>query len=99
MNRTIISLAVGISVALLAAQVVHARGFGGCRGGSYSGGGYHERRLPRQAAIHGAADITNGGYHEAVRDGGYCRWPPGGGYSRQRAARRLTARRRDARGG
>ncbi len=43
MHRTIISLAVGISVILLAPQVVHARGFGGAHGGGggYHGGSYH----------------------------------------------------------
>ena len=34
MRRIIISLAIGISVTLLSAQVVHARGFGGAHGGA-----------------------------------------------------------------
>jgi hypothetical protein len=40
MKRSIIILAAGVALALLAAQAAHARGFGGCHG-SYSGSGSH----------------------------------------------------------
>jgi hypothetical protein len=94
MNRTIISLAIGVSVALLAAQVVHARGFGGYHGGSYSGGGYHESGNHEGGGYHqGGYHEGGGGYHEGggyhqggnqeggYHEGGYSGGQPRGGYS------------------
>jgi hypothetical protein len=57
MRRLIISVAVGTCFALLAAPVVRARGFGGCRSGGYSGGGYH-------------GSSSGGGYHSGSYSGG-----------------------------
>ena len=65
MNRTMIRLAIGIALALLAAQVVHARGFGGYHGAAVA---IPWRQLPR-SSYHGS---YSGGYHES---GGYAKGP------------------------
>jgi hypothetical protein len=58
MSKTIITLAVGVSLTLLAASHAHARGFGGYHGGGggYHGGGYH-------------GSYSGGGYHGAYSGG------------------------------
>jgi hypothetical protein len=75
----IISLAIGVSVTLLAAQVVHARGFGGAHcGGGYSGGGYHS------GGYHGGSysgGESRGGYSRDESRGGYPGGESRGGYS------------------
>jgi hypothetical protein len=59
MIKTIVSLIAGASLTLLAAQAVHARGFGGFHGGGF--GGYHGGEF---GGFHG------GGYYGGYRGGG-----------------------------
>jgi hypothetical protein len=64
-----------MSVALFAAQVVHARGFGGYHGGGgYSGGASHGSSY--HGSYSGGSHESAGGYHES---GGYAKGPEGGG--------------------
>jgi hypothetical protein len=73
MNKSIMSLAFAVCFVLMAATVVHARGFGGCSGagsrGGYSGGGYHG------SSYHGGSSGQS--YHGAEGGTAY-RGPEGG---------------------
>jgi len=84
MNKLAISLAVGMSLALAVAQVVHARGFGGAHGGGFGGG-------PGGGMQHGGAGfgsaggMQRGGFGGGAGfggAGGMQRGGPGGGMQR-----------------
>jgi hypothetical protein len=77
MCSTAIRLAVGTAFVLVGTQVIHARGFGGSRGGGYSSGGYHGGGYHGSSYGGGESHGSYGGYGGGGSRGGY-----GGGESR-----------------
>jgi hypothetical protein len=75
MNKATISLVVGVSLVLFGAQLVHARGFGGSRGGGgasrggYSGGA--SRGGHSSGESHGYSGGESRGYSGSESRGGY----------------------------
>ncbi len=68
MNKAAISLVVGTSLALLGAQLVHARGFGGSRGGGGGGGG--GGGMQRGGGAGGSGMERGGGFGNSMQRGG-----------------------------
>jgi hypothetical protein len=70
--KRILAAAFGCGLALSAASLVYARGFGGAGGGYHGGGesgGYHASGSHSESGYHASGE--SGGYHGAESSGGY----------------------------
>ena len=82
MNKKLIGLVVGASLTLLGAQVVHARGFGGSRGGGGYGGGESRGGYSGGQSRGGySGGESRGGFSGGEQRGGYSGGESRGGYS------------------